>query len=100
VSEITCFYRQPSLTSDLGRHRDLSPGLPADPETLSAVVRGLVVHNFTAKVQGLSFPAGSSAKWYSRLAATAQSAETLKECFDLYPELQPPADAVAIETPG
>ena len=36
----------------------------------------------------------------SRLAATAESAETIKECFDLYPELQPPADAVAIKTPG
>jgi hypothetical protein len=31
----------------------------------------------------------------SRLAATAESPETIKECFDLYPELQPPADAVA-----
>ena len=28
-------------------------------------------------------------------AATAESVETIKECFDLYPELQPPADAVA-----
>ena len=31
----------------------------------------------------------------SRLAATADSVETLRKCFDLYPELQPPADAVA-----
>jgi hypothetical protein len=68
MSEITCFYRQPSATSDLGRHRGLSIGLPADPEALSAIVRGLLVHNFTAKV---------------------------KVCFDLYPELRPPADAVA-----
>ena len=29
------------------------------------------------------------------LAATAESPEMIKECFDLYPELQPPADAVA-----
>ena len=57
VSEITRFYRQPSPTSDLGRHADLSPGLPADPEALGAIVRGLLVHNFTAKVQGLAFPA-------------------------------------------
>jgi hypothetical protein len=57
VSEIARFYRQPSPTSDLGHHRDLSPGLPADPEALGAIVRGLLVHNFTAKVQGLSFPA-------------------------------------------
>jgi hypothetical protein len=56
VSEITRFYRQPSPTSDLERHRDLSPGLPADPDALSAIVRGLLVHNFTAKVQGLTFP--------------------------------------------
>jgi hypothetical protein len=57
VSEITRFYRQPSPTSDLGRHAGLSPGLPANPEALSAIVRGLLVHNFTAEVQGLSFPA-------------------------------------------
>jgi hypothetical protein len=57
VSEIDGFYRQPSPTSDLGRHRDLAPGLPADPEALSAIVRGLLLHNFTAKIQGLSFPA-------------------------------------------
>ena len=31
----------------------------------------------------------------SRLAATAESPETIRECFDLYPELQPPADAIA-----
>ena len=31
----------------------------------------------------------------SRRAAAAESAETIRECFDLYPELQPPADAVA-----
>jgi hypothetical protein len=29
-------------------------------------------------------------------AATAESVETIRECFDLYPELQPPADAVAL----
>jgi hypothetical protein len=57
VSEITRFYRQPGPTSDLGRHAGLIPGLPADPEALSAIVRGLLVHNFTAEVQGLSFPA-------------------------------------------
>lgn len=171
-------------TSDLGRHKDLSPGLPAGPEALSAILRGLLVHNFTANVQGLRFPTERMAHmqtvgaeaildnvfsldpapvglkrpaerrmvgfcyhfallhcallratglindvaalnkvevsgWYwcdrinvepldqphdeldtsldilSRLAATAESVETIKECFDLYPELQPPADAVA-----
>ena len=35
----------------------LVAGLPADPDALSAIVRGLLVHNFTAKVQGLTFPA-------------------------------------------
>ncbi len=54
---MTLFYRQPSPTSGLGRHADLSPGLPADPEALGAIVRGLLVHNFDAEVQGLSFPA-------------------------------------------
>jgi Transglutaminase-like superfamily len=56
VSEITRFYRQPSPTSDLGRHAGLARGLPADPEALSAIVRGLLIHNFTVEVQGLSFP--------------------------------------------
>ena len=55
--DITRFYRQPSPTSDLGRHIGILPGLPADPEALSAIVRGLLVHNFAAKVQGLPFPA-------------------------------------------
>ena len=31
----------------------------------------------------------------SRLAATAESVETIRECLDLYPDFQPPADAVA-----
>jgi hypothetical protein len=57
VRDITSFYRQPSPTSDLGRHIGLLPGLPADPEALSAIVRGLLVHNFTAKVRGLALPA-------------------------------------------
>ena len=30
-----------------------------------------------------------------RLAATAESVKTVQKCFDLYPELQPPAGAVA-----
>jgi len=57
VSEMTLFYRHPSPTSDLGRHADLLPGLPADPEALGAIVRGLLVHNYAAKAQGLAFPA-------------------------------------------
>jgi Transglutaminase-like superfamily len=61
VSEVIRFYRQPSPTSDLGRHADLPPGLPADPEALGAIVRGLLVHNFTAKAQGLPFPAARMA---------------------------------------
>ena len=57
VDEITRFYRQPSPTSDLGRYADLTSGLPVAPEALSAIVRGVLVHDFTAKVQGLAFPA-------------------------------------------
>jgi hypothetical protein len=56
VDEITRFYRQPSPTSHLGRHADLLPGLPADPEALGAIVRGLLIHNFDAKMRGLEFP--------------------------------------------
>jgi hypothetical protein len=61
VDEITRFYREPSPTSDLGRHRGLTLGLPADPEALSAIVRGLLVHNYAAQVQGLRFPAERTA---------------------------------------
>jgi hypothetical protein len=57
VSEITDFYRQPSPTSDLGRHSELVRNLPADPEALSAIVRGLLIHNLSAHVQALAFPA-------------------------------------------
>jgi hypothetical protein len=57
VSAITRFYRQPSPTSGLGRHAGLAPGLPEDPEALGVLVRGLLVHNYTAKVQGLPFSA-------------------------------------------
>lgn len=31
----------------------------------------------------------------ARLAVAADSVEKIRKCFDLYPELQPPADAVA-----
>src|SRR3954454_16810243 len=57
VDETARFYRQPSPTSHLGRHRDQFPALPADPEALSAIVRGLLIHNYAAKVQGLQFSA-------------------------------------------
>jgi transglutaminase-like putative cysteine protease len=57
MKEIARFYQQPSATSDLGRHRDQLPGLPADPEALSAAVRGLLIHNYTAKIQGLRLSA-------------------------------------------
>jgi Transglutaminase-like superfamily len=57
VSETTRLYRQQSPTSDLGSHANLLPGLPADPEALGAIVRGLLVHNYAARVQGLAFPA-------------------------------------------
>jgi hypothetical protein len=57
MSEITDFYRQPSPTSDLGRHRELGLGLPADAEALGTIVRGLLIHNFVAKIRGLEFSA-------------------------------------------
>jgi len=57
MSEITDFYRQHGLTSGLGRHRELVPGLPTDAEALSTIVRGLLVHNFAAKIRGLQFSA-------------------------------------------
>lgn len=57
MDDVLRFYRQPSPTSVLGRHRDRLIGLPTDPEALSAIVRGLLIHNHTAAVQGLRFPA-------------------------------------------
>lgn len=57
MNELTRFYREPSPTSDLGRHRDRLAGLPTDPEALGAIVRGLLIHNYTAKVEGRQFPA-------------------------------------------
>ena len=47
------------------------------------------------EVKPLDQPHGeldSSLDVLSRLAATAESVETIKECFDLYPELQPPRE--------
>jgi hypothetical protein len=80
MSEITRFYLQPSPTSDLGRHADLSPGLPADPEALGAIVRGLLIHNYAAKVQGLEFPAERKAHMQ-----TVGAEATLDNVFSLDP---------------
>ena len=57
MSEIINFYRGSGPTSDLGRHKELVLGLPADAEALSAIVRGLLVHNLEAKIRGLQLPA-------------------------------------------
>jgi Transglutaminase-like superfamily len=57
MSETIDFYRRPSPTSDLGRHRGLALSLPADPEVLGRIVRGLLLHNLAAKHQGLQFSA-------------------------------------------
>jgi Transglutaminase-like superfamily len=57
MDDIARFYRQPSRTSDTGRHQDRMLGLPTDPEALSAIVRGLLIHNYTAEVQGMRFSA-------------------------------------------
>jgi transglutaminase-like putative cysteine protease len=57
VSEIPRFYRQPSPTSDLGRHKVPSSGLAADPEVLSAIVRGVLIHNWSPEVRELRLPA-------------------------------------------
>jgi hypothetical protein len=57
MSEVTDFYRRPSRTSGLGRHAGLVAGFPDDAEALGAIVRGLLIHNYTATVQGLPLPA-------------------------------------------
>jgi hypothetical protein len=54
VDELLTFYRQPSPTSELGRRPS---ALPADAAELAAIVRGLLVHNFTAETQALDHPA-------------------------------------------
>jgi len=57
MSDITDFYRRPGPTSDLGRHRPLISGFPAEAGALGAIVRGMLIHNFTAKTQGLPLSA-------------------------------------------
>ena len=57
MSDITDFYRRAGLTSDLGRHHELVTRLPTDAGALGAIVRGLLIHNFTAKTQGLPLSA-------------------------------------------
>jgi hypothetical protein len=57
MSEITDFYRRPGPTSDLGRHGELVPGFPVGAEALGTMVRGLLVHNFDAKIRGLQLSA-------------------------------------------
>lgn len=57
MTEITDFYRRPGPTSDLGRHRELVLGWQADAGVLGTIVRGLLVHNFVAKIRGLQFSA-------------------------------------------
>jgi hypothetical protein len=56
MDDVALSYRQPSPTSALDRHRDRVAGLPADPAALGAIVRGLLVHDHTAKVQRLDLP--------------------------------------------
>jgi hypothetical protein len=53
VSGSIDFYRRPSRTSDLGRHRELVLDLPAEPEALGTIVRGLLVHNVEVGIRGL-----------------------------------------------
>jgi hypothetical protein len=57
VSALIDFYRRPGRTSDLGRHAELALGFPADAEALGAIVRGLLIHNFDAKIRDLQLPA-------------------------------------------
>ena len=90
MSEITDFYRRPGPTSDLGRHGELVPGLPADAGALGTIVRGLLVHNFTAKMQGLQF----SAERMSSMEAVGAEA-ILDNVFSLDPsplDLKRPAE--------
>jgi Transglutaminase-like superfamily len=56
TSELLRFYRTPTATSDLGQKSVLATELPTDPDGLGAVVRGVLVHNFHAKVLGLELP--------------------------------------------
>ena len=56
MSEITRFYRSASPPTSGATEASRSAFRPIR-EALSAIVRGLLVHNFTAKVHGLLFPA-------------------------------------------
>jgi Transglutaminase-like superfamily len=90
MSEITDFYRRPGPISDLGRHRALVPGLPANAGALGTIVRGLLIHNFTAKMQGLQL----SAERMSHMQTVGAEA-ILDAVFSLDPsplDLKRPAD--------
>jgi hypothetical protein len=80
VNQITDFYRQPGPISDLGRHSQLVRDLPADAETLGAIVRGLLLHNIDAKTRGLRFPAARMAHMQ-----TASAEAILDNVIDLDP---------------
>jgi hypothetical protein len=56
MREIIDFYRRPGPTSDLGRHRELVLGFPVDAGALGTIVRGLLLHNFVARIRGLQLP--------------------------------------------
>lgn len=56
MSQLTDFYKVPSPTSDLERHAALIRELPDQPEALSAIVRGLLIHNFTVSTTGMELP--------------------------------------------
>jgi hypothetical protein len=56
TNELLRYYASSTATSDLGHHRPLSNELPRDSGELGGIVRGLLVHNFQAKVRGLELP--------------------------------------------
>ncbi|MGP8009286.1 MAG: transglutaminase-like domain-containing protein [Acidimicrobiales bacterium] len=53
TSELLRYYAASTATSDLGHNRALAAELPRDTEALGEIVRGLLVHNYKAKVRGL-----------------------------------------------
>ena len=48
------FYAVPGPTSDVARHADHIDDLPSDPNALGGIVRGLLLHNLAAEMDGIA----------------------------------------------
>lgn len=48
------FFASPGPTTEIGRHGERFTALSSEPAVLGAIVRGLLVHNYTAEMNGIA----------------------------------------------